>query len=220
MDTVADKAGDDGNRRRSPPARGEKTELVWDRVVRLGHWSLAGCVSYSMFAEPDFPGHDISGYVILAIVLWRWVWGFVGSPYARFRAFVYSPGETLRYMLSAFRMGEAREYSSHNPMGALMVFALLVFLPVTCGLGIMLLAAQQLAGPLAGVVPVEWDYDLEILHQYAAYAIAGLVGVHLLGTAWASWWHRENYLMAMITGRKNRHKRRRKRSSAADRRGP
>ncbi|MCB1889113.1 MAG: cytochrome b/b6 domain-containing protein [Rhodocyclaceae bacterium] len=201
------------------PARARAgQEVVWDKVVRVGHWTLAGCVAYSLFAEPEFPGHDLSGYTILAIILWRWVWGFIGSPYARFRAFIYSPRETLRYTLAAFRMGEAREYSSHNPMGALMVFVFLLGLPVICGLGIMLLGAQQLAGPLAGIVPLEWDYDLEVLHELAAWTVAWLIGVHIVGTAWASWWHRENYVLAMLTGRKSRFKRRRKRTSAADRR--
>ncbi|MCB1954945.1 MAG: cytochrome b/b6 domain-containing protein [Rhodocyclaceae bacterium] len=199
------------------PAARKGQELVWDRVVRLGHWSLVACVAYSLFVEPEFPGHDISGYAILAIILWRWIWGFVGSPYARFRSFIYSPRETVNYTLSAFRMGEAREYSSHNPMGALMVFIFLAGLPVTCTLGIMLLGAQQLAGPLAGIVPLNWDYDLEVLHELAGWTIMWLIVIHVVGAAWASWWHRENYVLAMVTGRKSRFKRRRKRTSAADR---
>jgi len=211
MDTAVEKPEAEAAR------RGTGTEVVWDLVVRVGHWTIVACFAYSLFVEPDFPGHDISGYLILAIVLWRWVWGFVGSRHARFRAFIYSPRETLSYTLSAFRMGEAREYASHNPMGALMVFAILIMLPLTCVLGIMLLGAQQLAGPLAGIVPLEWDYDLEQQHMLAGYAMAGLVGMHLAGTVWACWWHRQNYVLAMITGRKSRHKRRRKRTSAADR---
>ncbi len=204
----------------APARRRAGEEVVWDKVVRVGHWTLVSCVAYSLFLEPKFPGHDISGYVILTIILWRWIWGFIGSPYARFKAFIYSPRETFRYTLAAFRMGEAREYSSHNPMGALMVFVFLLGLPLICVLGIMLLGAQQLAGPLAGIVPLDWDYDLEVLHELAAWTIAWLIAIHVVGTAWASWWHRENYVLAMLTGRKSRFKRRRKRTSAADRRRP
>jgi len=214
MDTAADKPEVEVAR------RGAGKEVVWDLVVRIGHWTMVGCFAYSILVEPDFPGHDISGYLILAIVLWRWVWGFVGSRHARFRAFIYSPRETLSYTLSAFRMGDAREYSSHNPMGALMVFVFLVMLPLTCLLGVMLLAAQQLAGPLAEIVPIAWDDDLEGLHTLAAYTMGWLVVLHIAGTVWASWWHRENYVLAMITGRKSRYKRRRKRTSAADRKAP
>lgn len=190
---------------------------VWDLVVRLGHWSLVVCVAYALFARPQFPGHDIAGYVILAIVLWRWVWGFIGTRYARFSAFIFSPRETLQCTLSAFRMGEAREYTSHNPMGALMVFAILLFLPAVCILGLMLFATQQLSGPFVGMVPVVWDEQLEVIHEFAAWAFSGLIAFHLVGTASATWWHRENYVLAMITGMKSRQHRRGRRTSVEDR---
>lgn len=149
--------------------------------------------------------------------LWRWVWGFIGTRYARFSAFIFSPRETLQYTLSAFRMGEAREYTSHNPMGALMVFAILLFLPAACILGLMLFATQQLSGPFVGMMPVVWDEQLEVIHEFAAWAFSGLIVFHLVGTAWATWWHRENYVLAMITGMKSRQHRRSKRTSVEDR---
>lgn len=193
-------------------------EVVWDPWVRIGHWTLVLCVAYALFAKRKFPGHDVAGYLIVAVVLWRWVWGFVGSRYARFSAFLYSPRETRDYLLAAVRLGKAKEYMTHNPMGALMVFCLLVMLPGVSVLGMMLIASQQLAGPLAGWVPVAWDHTLETLHGFAAWSLAALVAVHLLGTAWATWWHRENYVKAMITGKKPCYKRRQHRGSAADRR--
>lgn len=195
-------------------------EVVWDWGVRLGHWAILACVIY-LFTHhdtKDFPGHDVAGYAVVGIVTWRFVWGFVGTRYARFSAFLYSPRETLSYTLSALKMGDAREYTSHNPMGALMVFVLLAMLTAITTLGLMLLAAQQLAGPLAGWVPTDWDAALETAHGTLAYGLLGAVSVHILGTVWASWWHRENYVWSMITGRKVVYKRRRKRTTAADRR--
>ena len=199
-------------------AKAESREPIWDLVVRIGHWTLVVCFAYSYFAEPDFPGHDVSGYIILAVVSWRLVWGFVGSRYARFSAFIYSPRETLQYTLAAMRMGEAREYGSHNPMGALMVFAFLLMLPFICITGVMLLGLLQFEGPLAGVVPESWEYFLDMSHLYSAQMMAALVVAHVAGALWACWWHRQNYVLAMITGYKSRLRRRRKRTSAADRR--
>ena len=187
--------------------------------MRLGHWVLVASVAYLILFENRFPGHDIAGYVALGIVLWRWAWGFVGSRYARFSAFLFGPRETLEYTLSALRMGAAREYASHNPMGALMVFALLLVVPVASISGVMLMGAQRYAGPLEGMVPVEWEFMLETAHYGSVWLLEGLIVIHVLGTLWASWWHRENYIWAMFTGRKNRYRRRRKRTSAADRRG-
>lgn len=198
-------------------AQSSPRERVWDLWVRIGHWSLVLCVAYSLLVEPEFPGHDWCGYVVLGIVGWRWTWGFIGTRYARFTAFIFSPRETLEYTRAALRMGAAREYGSHNPMGALMVFAFLLLLPLVCLLGMMVLATQQLSGPLAGLVPVDWDLRLETLHAVAAYLLAALIGLHVIGVAWASWWHRENYLLAMITGFKSRRRRRRRRTSIADR---
>jgi cytochrome b len=98
-----------------------------------------------------------------------------------------------------------------------MVFAILFFLPVVCVLGLMLFATQQLSGPLVGMIPVEWDEQLEVVHELAAWAFSGLIGFHLVGTAWATWWHRENYVLAMITGMKSRQHRRSKRTTVEDR---
>jgi cytochrome b len=110
-------SSDHGERTSADTSAGIIKVPVWDLVVRVGHWTLVACVAYALFVRPQFPGHEFAGYVILGIVLWRWLWGFIGSPYARFSAFIFSARETLQYTLSAFRMGEAREYTSHNPIG-------------------------------------------------------------------------------------------------------
>jgi cytochrome b len=192
-------------------------ELVWDIGVRAGHWIMVVCIGYLILFDNRFPGHDTAGYIVLAIVLWRWLWGFIGSRYARFTSFLFGPRETLEYIVSAFRFGKAKEYTSHNPMGALMVFALLATLPVASISGVMLMGAQRYAGPLEGLIPTEWEFLLESVHYGSVWLLEGLILIHVLGTLWASWWHRENYIRSMITGKKNRYRRRSKRTSATDR---
>ena len=185
----------------------KQTVRVWDVWVRLFHWCLvAFFVVVYFFHREEF--HSWLGYVIFALIIWRVLWGFVGSEYARFAAFIYSPKETLQYTLSALRLGHAREYLSHNPMGAMMVFALLSLLLVQTTLGTMLYAAQSLSGPLAGVVPTDWDEWLESAHEMLAQVLAVLVSAHVVGVIWATWWHRENYIRSMITGTKSAFKRR------------
>lgn len=181
--------------------------LVWDRLVRYGHWATV--LSFvTAYVKPRWEGHIWVGYVILAYVAVRLLWGFVGTPYARFKAFLYSPRETTEYILSALRMGKAREYLSHNPMGALMVFVLLSLLSLQACSGVMLLGAQDFSGPLAGIVPTSWEDWLEPLHETLGPLIGSCVLLHITGVAWATWWHRENYLWSMITGYKSAYKRR------------
>lgn len=177
--------------------------LVWDTLVRTFHWTLVVSFFTGFFITDKFPLHAYAGYTIFFLVLGRILWGFVGSKYARFSAFTYTVKETVRYILSALRMGEAREYLSHNPMGAMMVFAFLALLMGNAVVGTMLYAAQQLEGPLVDIVPVEWDVTLETIHFTMAKVLMGLAGFHIAGVLWSSWWHRQNYVLAMFTGYKS-----------------
>lgn len=190
--------------------------LVWDVLVRTFHWTLVTSFFTGFFITDKFPLHAYAGYTIFCLVLARIVWGFIGSPYARFSAFTYTVKETARYMLAAFRMGEAREYLSHNPMGALMVFAFLFLLLGNAVIGTMLYGAQQLDGPLADIVPVHWDETLEDIHFFMARVLISLAGFHIMGVIWSSWWHRQNYVLAMFTGYKSAFTRRKHREGAGD----
>lgn len=191
---------------------------VWDLGVRVGHWSLAVAFAIAFLEYRTFPLHAYVGYAILAIVVWRIVWGFIGPEHARFRAFLYSPRDTLRYTLSALRLGPAAEYLSHNPMGALMVFALLAGLLAECVLGMMFYSANALSGPLGELVPTPWEDWLESAHSLLGNVLAWMIAGHLIGIAWATWWHRENYVLPMITGFKSRHHRRQQRRGPERRR--
>ena len=184
---------------------------VWDALVRIFHWSLVVSFATGFLITDKFPLHAYTGYLIFVLVLTRIVWGFVGSRYARFSAFTYTFKETVQYTLSALRMGEAREYLSHNPMGAIMVFAILLLLLGNATIGIMLYAAQQLEGPLEDIVPTAWDEDLLEIHGLLARCLIGLACMHVFGVVWASWWHRQNYVVAMFTGYKSAFTRRAKR---------
>lgn len=175
---------------------------VWDWGVRLGHWLLVVAFFTIYYKSRKFPLHAYGGYLIFAIILWRFVWGFVGTKYARFSSFIYSPREILTYSVAAFRLGHAKEYLSHNPMGSIMVFVLLFGVLANCILGVLLYSAQELSGPLGELVPTVWEEWLEPAHTLLADTLVACIGLHVLGVLWATWWHRENYLKAMITGDK------------------
>jgi cytochrome b len=176
---------------------------VWDPAVRIFHWSLVGAFSVAYFTEDDLQLlHINAGYVISVLLLFRLIWGFVGTRHARFSDFIAAPREVMTYLRQAVRFRSPR-HLGHNPAGGAMVIALLVSLSVAVLSGIALYGSTDFAGPLAGAFRGELAADvLESIHELAANATVLLVVVHIGGVLFASLEHGENLIRAMITGRK------------------
>lgn len=179
---------------------------VWDRFIRFFHWSLV--VSFALAYWSAKAGkhelHALLGYFIVVLVLARLVWGFVGSRHARFSSFIHAPAEVLRY-LKAIAAGHPRRFLGHNPAGGIMVIALLATLVFITFTGLTVLAVIDFDGPLLGILKPMTDqeaYTAWSSHAYAVNIILGMVGLHLLGVILATLQHKENLVVAMITGHK------------------
>jgi cytochrome b len=185
---------------------------VWDLFVRIGHWALvvAFAVAYLTEGEPRVV-HTVAGYVVAIYVAARVVWGFVGTPPARFATFVVSPFAGLRY-LGALLTGRAPRHVGHSPAGAWMVLLLLAALAATTVAGLTLYAVHDGAGPFAGfVAPATHGPGLpedpreefwEETHELLANVTLLLVLLHVAGVVVASRAHKENLARAMVTGEK------------------
>ena len=163
--------------------------FVWDVPVRVFHWLLAAAFAGALLtaeSERLRVTHVRLGYAIAGLVLFRIVWGFAGSRYARFSSFVTGPSAVWRY-LRAVPTARPEHHVGHNPAGAAVILALLG-LALTTGLTGWL-GYEELAG--------EWVTEA---HELAAYAMLALVGVHVAGVLLASLRHRENLVAAMVTG--------------------
>lgn len=121
---------------------------VWDPFVRLFHWSLVICffIAY-LSGEEESLLHIYSGYAVILLVLSRLFWGFVGTRYARFRQFAYSPASAIEY-LKELAAGRPKHYTGHNPAAAWMIFALLFCLIMTSISGLKVYGIEG-HGPLA-----------------------------------------------------------------------
>jgi cytochrome b len=208
-----------------PTARSPAVVQVWDPLVRFGHWALvlAFAVAYLSAEEetgPD-PLHVWGGYVVGTIVVLRVVWGFVGPRSARFSDFVRSPIEVVRYLRNLLLGARAAgRYLGHSPAGGAMVVALLVFLAATVATG-MVAYGEQGRGPLASIgaasaAPADRggsepgasradkraERTVGEVHGLLATITLVLVVAHILGVVVASLRHRENLVLAMITGKK------------------
>lgn len=167
----------------------QTTIKVWDPLVRGLHWSLVTCfiVAYAT-GEEIMSLHEVAGYAIIAIVGVRILWGFVGTRYARFDDFV--PGfTTVRDYVKDLAAGRPARYIGHNPLGSVMILAMLAALLITSVTGI-------LAEP-RGAAEV-----YEELHEVFGNVTLALVVVHVSGVVLSSTMHHENLVRAMITGRK------------------
>jgi cytochrome b len=185
---------------------------VWDPLVRAVHWLLAAAVIVDWFTDEPLWMHTWLGYLALALVVLRIVWGFVGSEHARFVSFVRGPQLVFDYLAGLVRFSSKR-YLGHSPAGGAMIVALLIMIAATAGTGMANLAADRGEGPLASViaeverpprVPGQRRPPLLMkqVHETVANITIALVVLHVLGVALASFAHRENLVRAMITGRK------------------
>ncbi|MFU8838679.1 MAG: cytochrome b/b6 domain-containing protein [Thiohalomonadaceae bacterium] len=183
----------------------QQTIRVWDPVVRVFHWSLAGAFLIAYLSEDDFLSlHSFAGYTVLGLLLIRLVWGLIGTRHARFTDFVRPPGEALGYLKDSL-LGRAKRYLGHNPAGGLMIIAMLLSLLITTTTGIATLGVEEGAGPLAGMMggaPRFIAKATEEVHEFFANFTLLLVLGHLIGVLFESVVHRENLVRAMISGDK------------------
>jgi len=122
---------------------------VWDPLVRLFHWSLVASFAVAYFSgEEESLVHIYAGYSVAGLLAFRLLWGFIGTRYARFSDFLYSPRRTLDY-LKGLRSGRPEHFTGHNPAGGWMIIMLLVSLALTTYSGLEVYGLEG-GGPLAG----------------------------------------------------------------------
>ncbi|MES2181897.1 MAG: cytochrome b/b6 domain-containing protein, partial [Pseudomonadota bacterium] len=211
-----------------------KIVKVWDPLVRIGHWLLIIAFFTAYFTEDDFlTQHVWAGYTVAIVVLSRIIWGMIGTKYARFANFIYTPKTICSYFKSLIT-GKPQHYVGHNPAGGVMIIALLLSLCATVYTGLALYAVEKNAGPLASLLaehnqstPIatitstakvgeyankqhlaneQSEGFWEGLHEFFANFTLLLVALHIGGVLLSSYIDKENLIKAMVTGYKVRPK--------------
>ncbi|MDD5295915.1 MAG: cytochrome b/b6 domain-containing protein [Rhodocyclaceae bacterium] len=165
--------------------------LVWDLPTRLGHWLLAGAFAVAWLTSEGEAWknvHVAAGALMAAVVLFRLLWGVIGSRHARFGNFAFGPGAAFAYIKGLLRRNPPH-FTGHNPAGSYAIFLLL---------------GLTLAVALSGWVLYNevGGHFLEEVHELAAELMLVIVGLHLAGVVVGSLLHGENLARAMVTGRK------------------
>ncbi|MCM2307318.1 MAG: cytochrome b/b6 domain-containing protein [Sulfuritalea sp.] len=171
-----------------------KSVRVWDLPTRIFHWSLVASFATAFLtseSEKLRDIHVIAGYTLAGLIVFRLLWGFIGGGYSRFAEFLPTPRKLIDYLKSLLD-GKPQHYVGHNPAGAVAIFLLLGF---------------GLAAAASGWAVYEdvGGHFMEELHEGAANGMMAVVGIHIAGVIVSSWLHRENLVLAMITGWKTRH---------------
>jgi cytochrome b len=177
---------------------------VWDAPTRLFHWALVGLV-VGLVVTAQVGGsamdwHFRLGYSVLALLLFRFAWGFVGGYWSRFSSFLYTPSEVTQCLQGK---SPASHSVGHNPLGALSVFALLLFLLLQVGSGLFSDDEIAATGPLSKFVASAWVGNATFYHkEVGKLALLALVALHLAAIGFYFFKKKENLVKPMIHGDK------------------
>ncbi|WP_422084701.1 cytochrome b/b6 domain-containing protein [Variovorax sp.] len=170
---------------------------VWDLPTRLFHWALAIAV---IGLNSIMEWHSRQGCAVLALLLFRLVWGFVGGRWLRFAAFVYGPGSMVAYL-----RGKAHpdHLIGHNPLGALSVFAVLAILALQVATGLTADDEISASGPLTRFVSSETVSLATSWHKARGkWIVIALVSLHVLAVLFYAFVKRHRLVRPMVTGDK------------------
>jgi cytochrome b len=188
------------------PIDEQKLVRIWDLPTRTFHWVLAACVIASIVSAriggAAMAWHVRSGYVILALLAFRLLWGFFGGHWSRFGTFLYAPATSLRYLRNR-SLPHEHHHVGHNPLGAWSVFALLGVLGAQVGTGLFADDELGTTGPLykfvsnaASSVATHWH------KAYGQWIIVALLLLHVGAVAFYTMRRRERLLGPMWHGDK------------------
>jgi len=183
---------------------------VWDAATRLFHWGIVllliiSYVSISLadgkYSELAMRIHLISGDTLLGALVFRVIWGIIGSDTARFRTFLHSPVAAFRHLRSFFRR-EPDLQVGHNEAGGWMVVVLLLLLAVQVGSGLGANDDGATEGPLVRFISKDTSDLLSKIHGISFNVLAATVGLHVAAVLGYAVFKRQNLVRPMITGKK------------------
>ena len=171
---------------------------VWDAPTRLFHWLLVGLIAAAWWTAEEglLTWHYRIGFTILILLVFRLIWGLIGSSTARFSGFVRGPRA-----IAAYLRGERPHEAGHNPLGALSVLALLGLTAAVTGLGLFAGDEDGIEpGPLAYRISVEASDVAHELHELGFNLLLVLIALHVAAIAYYGLFKRDNLLGPMLSG--------------------
>lgn len=175
---------------------------VWDWSIRVFHWSLPILIFLLWYSQSqgNLSQHFLFAQILLGLLVYRLIWGVIGTPYARFKNFIYCPSTYLNYLRQVLAQPKPR-YLGHNPFGGLMVFVLLLALGFMLLTGLFTTDDIFMNGPLYDQVSRSVSSWMTSWHKNFFDWLLVLIGLHLAAVV-AYRFLGENLVTAMFTGNK------------------
>jgi cytochrome b len=180
-------------------------EKIWDPVTRLWHWILVLSVgvgwSFGKFMSFDtVQWHFYLGYLTLALMAFRYLWGFAGPAPVRFRALLPTPGQLLDY-LRHIGQRQPSGAAGHSPLGSLAVILMLLAITAQAMTGLFIESDDFFeSGPLIGYVSEATISRMTWWHRLNADFILILVLFHVGAILFYLLWKNENLVKPMFSG--------------------
>jgi cytochrome b len=188
------------------PSRSAQSVRIWDLPTRVFHWVLAatifGAILTVKLGGNWMDWHTRLGTAALALLSFRIVWGIVGSRYARFASFLYSPKTAWAY-LRPTRGEPIKHYAGHNPAGAASVFILLLTLLLQVLTGLFSSDSISVEGPWAKYLSEEHVSLATTIHHWMEWPLYALIGLHIGAVFFYLLAKKENLIRPMLTGDKH-----------------
>jgi cytochrome b len=179
----------------------KKLIRVWDLPIRLFHWLLVACIVGSLICVNiggnAIQWHAYFGYSILTLLIFRIIWGFLGSTHARFASFLPN-----RMAITNYLQGKSPRFLGHNPIGALSVFALLLVLSVQALTGLFVDDEIAFQGPLSKYLSESSVSFLSEIHESNQVVIYTLIAIHIAAIWYYKKFKGEDLIRPMISGDK------------------
>ena len=185
--------------------RDESDVLVWDLPLRLFHWLLATAIAVSLWTGlsggfEEMEWHQRSGYCVLGLILFRLLWGFLGTRHARFASFLAGPGRVLAHA-RAMASRRPPATTGHNPAAGWTISLTLIAIAVQAVTGLFASDDLFVEGPLVHLVGDETVSTMTRIHGWGQWILGALVALHLLAILVHSEVFNERIVSPMITGR-------------------
>ncbi|GLX78553.1 hydrogenase [Thalassotalea insulae] len=185
-----------------------KQYLVWDLPIRIFHWGFVILLLALWYTSEQDRGlievHMKLGYLALGFVLFRIIWGFVGTTHARFKNFVPNFYQVIIYIRGSLS-DKTTQYAGHNPAGSLMVLLMLLLVLVQASTGLFINDEVFSSGPYSGVLSSELERLLKFIHSNGFNAILLMSSVHVFAVFYYLLVKKQNLIKPMVNGKKAAH---------------
>ena len=177
--------------------------LVWDIPTRLFHWAIILLIFFQWFSievmDDWMDYHELGGYALLTLIIFRICWGLVGTYYAKFSEFLYSPKQIISYAKSTLDK-DSKVFAGHNPLGGLAVILMLLLLLTQAVSGLFMTDDIFFYGPYYSAVSDETQKLMSRLHSLTFDILLWIMAIHIIAVIFYVFYKRQPLIRAMFTG--------------------